>query len=133
MESIIHSVRLELKVADSDYVLFQVDFRRAFNNISQRHFLDIVKSDFPDIYNFVSFCYGNISDLQWLDYIIHSEIGSRQGDPLGPLLFALVLHCFVQIIQKLCGFSVWYLDDGNLIVNRQQLLEIMKYFKVQKL
>ena len=69
MESIIHSVRLELEVADSDYVLFQVDFRNAFNNISRRHFLDIVKSDFPDIYNFVSFCYGNISDLQWLDYI----------------------------------------------------------------
>ena len=51
MESIIHSVRLELEVADSDYVLFQVDFRNAFNNISRRHFLDIVKSDFPDIYN----------------------------------------------------------------------------------
>ena len=45
---------------------------------------------------------------------------------MGPLLFALVLHCFVQIIQKLCGFSVWYLDDGNLIVNRQQLLEIIE-------
>ena len=45
---------------------------------------------------------------------------------MGPLLFAFVLHCFVQIIQKLCGFSVWYLDDGNLIVNRQQLLEIIE-------
>ena len=85
-----------------------------------------MKTDFPDIYNFINFCYGGISDLQWLDYIINSEVGSQQGDPLGPLLFALVLHCFVKVLQQLCHFSLWYLDDGNLIVNKSQLTEVIK-------
>ena len=116
IESIIHAVRLEMEFADSDFVLFQVDFKNAFNNISRRHFLDIVKTDFPDIYNFINFCYGGISDLQWLDYIINSEVGSQQGDPLGPLLFALVLHCFVKVLQQLCHFSLWYLDDISFTV-----------------
>ena len=64
--------------------------------------------------------------MQWLDYIINSEVGSQQGDPLGPLLFALVLHCFVKVLQQLCHFSLWYLDDGNLIVNKSQLTEVIK-------
>ena len=103
-----------------------MDFKNAFNNISHRQFLNIVKKDFPEIYNFINFCYGGISDLQWLDFIINSEVGSQQGDPLGPLLFALVLHCFVKILQTMCQFSLWYLDDGNLIVNKTQLIDVIK-------
>ena len=44
----------------------------------------------------------------------------------GPLLFALVLHCFVKILQTMCQFSLWYLDDGNLIVNKTQLIDVIK-------
>ena len=40
MESVIYLGRFELEVADSAYVLFQVDFCNAFNNISQRHFVN---------------------------------------------------------------------------------------------
>ena len=47
IESIIHTVRLEMEFADSDFVLFQVDFKNAFNNISRRHFFGHCENRFP--------------------------------------------------------------------------------------
>ena len=48
-----------------------------------------------------------------------SEWGVQRGDPLGPLLFSLVLHKLVQTIaaDSECSellFNMWYLDDGTL-------------------
>ena len=43
--------------------------------------------------------------------------GVQQGDPLGPLCFALTLHPLIEQIQfnvpNLC-LNAWYLDDGSL-------------------
>lgn len=41
----------------------------------------------------------------------------QQGDPLGPLLFALTLHPQVKIIayQWKLYLHAWYLDDGTII------------------
>ena len=46
-----------------------------------------------------------------------SECGVQQGDPLGPLLFCLVLNILVKHIcsDPNCAnlsFHSWYLDDG---------------------
>ena len=49
--------------------------------------------------------------------IISSETGVQQGDPLGPLLFSLVLHRVVSAIASNCPellFHMWYLDDGTI-------------------
>ena len=45
------------------------------------------------------------------------SIGVQQGDPLGPLLFCLVLHKVVTAIaaDSICSqlsFHSWYIDDG---------------------
>ena len=42
IESVIHVIRLEIECANSDFVLFQVNFKNTFNNISCRLFLNIV-------------------------------------------------------------------------------------------
>ncbi|KAL5509010.1 hypothetical protein EMCRGX_G004288 [Ephydatia muelleri] len=50
---------------------------------------------------------------------LRSEQGVQQGDPLGPLLFSLVLHKLVRSIavDSECSerlFNMWYLDDSTL-------------------
>lgn len=48
----------------------------------------------------------------------------QQGDPLGPLGFALTLHPIVKRIQEqVPGLTLnsWYLDDGTLVGSPDQL------------
>jgi hypothetical protein len=46
-----------------------------------------------------------------------SSTGVQQGDPLGPLLFALVLHPLIHKIRDNCKLLLhaWYLDDGTIV------------------
>jgi hypothetical protein len=45
-----------------------------------------------------------------------SAAGVQQGDPLGPLIFALALHRLILELNNIDGLLVhfWYLDDGIL-------------------
>jgi hypothetical protein len=48
---------------------------------------------------------------------IKSSCGVQQGDPLGPLLFAITLQPLVLRIQSECPdllLNKWYLDDGTI-------------------
>ncbi|MCI42906.1 hypothetical protein A2U01_0064143, partial [Trifolium medium] len=48
---------------------------------------------------------------------IMATTGVQQGDPLGPLLFALVLHHLIHNIIDNCKLFLhaWYLDDETII------------------
>ena len=46
-------------------------------------------------------------------YVINSQEGVQQGDPLGPLLFCLSIHSIVQQLPAQL-FRVFYLDDGTV-------------------
>ncbi|GJR30372.1 hypothetical protein Tco_1106604 [Tanacetum coccineum] len=61
------------------------------------------------------FLYGQSARLYVGDDHILSTTGVQQGDPLGPLLFALVLYPLVHRIRDCCQllFHAWYLDDGE--------------------
>ena len=62
-------------------------------------------------------CYGSQSLLYLGDDKILSSCGVQQGDPLGPLCFALTLHPVVEQIKRdVPGLLInaLYLDDGTL-------------------
>ena len=71
----------------------------------------------PTISCWVVFYYSNPARLYYGEHVLRSCQGVQQGDPLGPLLFALVLHplvCKIRASFDLC-LHAWYLDDGTII------------------
>ena len=62
---------------------------------------------------------------------VSSQTGVQQGDPLGPMLFALVLHKLVSSIDADDGclnliLQTWYLDDGVLANNHTAVLHALQ-------
>jgi len=118
-ERIVHTMRKTLAEQwhDPDFVVLKVDFSNAFNSVSRRVLLEECQQHFPELLPWVYYCYGSVSHLFYQDEKIDSCVGVQQGDPLGPLLFCLVLHTVVSKIHAQCpGLNQhsWFLDDGVL-------------------
>ena len=75
-----------------------------------------VRSRLPSMAAWIEFSYGSQPILLFGDFQLLSCTGVQQGDPLGPLCFALTLHPLIERIQSavpdLC-LNAWYLDDGT--------------------
>ena len=104
--------------------------KNAFNAVSRQAVVEECATFYPEILPWVSWCYGS-HPLLWHPLgQISSESGVQQGDPLGPLLFALVLQKLISSVDAddecmdlLC--QAWYLDDGALAGNRPAVLRAM--------
>ena len=95
--------------------------KHAFNLVSRQALLDECATFFPELLPWASWCYGS-HPLLWHSLgQLSSEAGVQQGDPLGPLFFALVLHKVVSAIDADdLLFQAWFLDDGVLAGRRHQ-------------
>ena len=71
--------------------------------------LEAVAKHFPELLQYASSTMVISTDLQFGEFILRSEEGAQQGDPLGPLYFCLV---FKELLDSLCSELVLgYLDD----------------------
>jgi hypothetical protein len=104
-EAVLHSANRVLNACHSDgsLAMLTVDFSNAFNLVDRTKLLREVRSRCPSISLWVEFLYGQASRLYVGDEYIWSTTGVQQGDPLGPLLFALVLHPLVHKIRDNCN------------------------------
>ena len=78
----------------------KINFINAFNTVKRDTLLKECYNNFPQIYSWVHFCYSKHSFLFFGDFIISSEAGVQQGDPLGPFLFCLVLQVLINALVK---------------------------------
>ncbi|KAI3813815.1 hypothetical protein L1987_18550 [Smallanthus sonchifolius] len=112
--------------------MLTVDFSNAFNLVDRSALLREVRMRCPSISLWVEFLYGQPARLYLRDEYIWSTTGVQQGDPLGPLLFALVLHLLVHQIRDNCKLLLhaWYLDDGTVIGNSEEVARVLDIIKV---
>ena len=120
-EKVIHGVRscIQEHWKDDNFTVCKVDMSNAFNLVSRQALLEECAVHFPELLPWVGWCYGSHPTLWHPLGQLSSETGVQQGDPLGPLLFSLVLHKLVlSIAQDKDCLSLlsnrWYLDDGVL-------------------
>ena len=104
------------RFSGQDRVILKVDFENAFNSVDRVAFLREVDAYFPQLSQWVRWCYLSPTDLFFGDHKVASVQGVQQGDPLGPLLFALAIRSMTEELLETPGLdgALWYLDDGTL-------------------
>ena len=111
-EAVVHATRAYMSDIDETQVILKLDFRNAFNTVRRDKMLLAVRTYLPKFYSFIWQMYRNPSKLFFGDFLLQSESGVQQGDPLGPLLFCLVTRELTTSMQS--PLNCWYLDDGTI-------------------
>ena len=112
-EAAVHATREYIERNRSNgRAIVKLDMHNAFNSVNRNHMIAAVADRCPDIQRFVSLSYGHPSSLLVEDITIESSCGVQQGDPLGPLLFALSVDSISKSISS--ELNCWYLDDATI-------------------
>jgi hypothetical protein len=115
-----------------------VDFQNAFNLVRRDVLTQAVLDHFPALEPWVTLCYDAPSHLFYDEGIICSSAqGVLQSDPLGPLLFCLVMRHVslgIEDIFESAGASsetlnTSYLDDGMIAHNMGTLTRVVEYLQ----
>ena len=119
-EAIVHSVTCVVEgsnISPDDRWTLLLDFSNAFNSVDRGAMFKEMRARIPSMSAWMESCYGSQPILRLGDQSILSCCGVQQGDPLGPLGFALALHPIIELIQQNVPdllINAWYLDDGTL-------------------
>ena len=113
-EAAVHGVRefVSRSEEETTRVVVKVDVKNAFNSVRRDVILSRIRDRCPALYPMVYQAYASPTPLLFGDEKILSATGVQQGDPLGPLCFALAVdRCARSLTAPL---NVWYLDDATL-------------------
>ncbi|XP_029654224.1 uncharacterized protein LOC115227578 [Octopus sinensis] len=92
--------------------MVKLDVSNAFNSIRRDHLLECCRELVPFAYPLVHLSYASPSILMFDDVPISSATGVQQGDPLGPVLFALGVNSIAHSVRS--PVNIWYLDDATI-------------------
>ena len=112
----------------------KVDFTNAFNCVDRQALLEQCRHHFPGLSLWAEWCYKQPSKLYFGSEVISSERGVQQGDPLGPLLFALAIQPLLLQLhegkaEQGLQLSYSYLDDLILAGDQRAVSEAFSFFK----
>jgi hypothetical protein len=135
-EAAVHAARQLAKEFGEDpgKIMLKVDFSNAFNMVDRTEVLAQVYEKLPGLYRWVEYCYSQPAHLFFGSILLQSMAGVQQGDPLGPLLFSLVLHPLVLKIKAefpLLDLCVFYLDDGVIIGDIADVHQVFQLIQQQ--
>jgi len=111
-EAAVHSARRYLQTLEPDHIMVKLDFANAFNSLHRSKMLLAIRDYLPELYAFCFSSYSQPSHLYFGSYIISSQEGPQQGDPLGPLLFCCAISPLLNSL--LSDLTLGYLDDLTL-------------------
>ena len=115
--AIIHAVNLHLsgKASSSVKPTLLIDFSNAFNSIDRSFMFSSIHQRLPSLSAWFESCYGSAPFLYYRNRSLASCSGVQQGDPLGPLGFALALQPVLEHLASSVSslrLNLWYLDGG---------------------
>ena len=122
LDAAVHTCRAWTKrhASNNHKCLLKLDFENAFNCVDRNQFLHKCRETFPGLAKWAHWCYRAESNLQFGSHTIASATGVQQGDPLGPLLFAVAIHDLAADLSRQLpnglqlDLDIFYLDDGVL-------------------
>ena len=113
-EAAVHEVRefVTSSEAAATRIVVKVDVRNAFNSVRRDAVLSCIRDCCPALFPMIYQAYFSPTPLLIGEDKIWSATGVQQGDPLGPLCFALAVdRCARSLTAPL---NVWYLDDATI-------------------